>query len=564
VQGTAMEWWGVAIGAMLGAAIGVVFGVPFGVAGGVAFGVAVGVAGGVAWGMQVDVAWGVASGVVSGVAGGIVGGMAGGIAFGLMGGVVFGVMFGVAWGMVVNVALDAASGVALGVALGVGGSRALFYLVEWPLAWLRARSTRAPFAQLERHPALWDELSIWPLPGTARLLQACLETDLERGLCLAARIAANPFQRWAVQRALSDLLANRPDPLGGLYDLARQSALDGYLLTPVNKYQFRDWPAARDVLLGEIGQSFADVTGRHSATSERVVWQITCRWRRMETTPLAGFSAMLHGLFRDEARLESQPAHEIKLAARFAPAYEAVRPLPHGDQVANSFAAIASFLDTRNLETLATAHQELDWLDALTQARLRPAVVEVLKALGDVSREVAAFQRATNTGQQAAALNRAAGALNELAEYVGKEVLRPERALLARVVELWAAIVSAEQGALGEAALRGMTPAARRAEGVVERASTVWQRPTMPFDNPYVAGDPVYPPLLVGRVDVFNRIGEVWSAKANPDSIILYGHRRMGNSSILRNLDQVAPPGSLIVYADMAGQTSFVASTADL
>jgi hypothetical protein len=38
----------------------------------------------------------------------------------------------------------------------------------------------------------------------------------------------------------------------------------------------------------------------------------------------------------------------------------------------------------------------------------------------------------------------------------------------------------------------------------------------------------------------------------------------MGKSSILRNLDQVAPQGSVVVYADMAGETSFVSSTADL
>ena len=49
-----------------------------------------------------------------------------------------------------------------------------------------------------------------------------------------------------------------------------------------------------------------------------------------------------------------------------------------------------------------------------------------------------------------------------------------------------------------------------------------------------------------------------------PDSIIVYGHRRMGKSSILRNLDQAAPPGSVIAYVDMQGETAFVESTADL
>lgn len=184
--------------------------------------------------------------------------------------------------------------------------------------------------------------------------------------------------------------------------------------------------------------------------------------------------------------------------------------------------------------------------------------------MGDVSTEVAASKRATSAGRKSAALNRAAGALNELAGYVEKEVLPPERVLLKRVVEHWQSIVAEAQGKLGEAALREMTPAMRRADGIVDRVSTIWQRPARPLDNPYVVGNPVSPPLFVGRNDVFNRIGEVWSAKTVPDSIIVYGHRRMGKSSILRNLDQAAPPGSVIAYVDMQGETAFVESTADL
>jgi hypothetical protein len=191
-------------------------------------------------------------------------------------------------------------------------------------------------------------------------------------------------------------------------------------------------------------------------------------------------------------------------------------------------------------------------------------VIETLKALGDVSREVSVYQRATSTGLKSAALNRASGALGELSGYVQKEVQPPERVLLGRVVALWQSIIAAEQGRLGELALHEMAPTARRAAGIVERTSAAWQRPSRPFDNPYIVGDPVYPPLLVGRKDVFDRIGEVWTAKKNPDSIILYGHRRMGKSTILRNLDQVAPQGSIVVYSDMGGETSFVEPTGDL
>jgi hypothetical protein len=284
----------------------------------------------------------------------------------------------------------------------------------------------------------------------------------------------------------------------------------------------------------------------------------------MQPAPLSQFCFLLYELFHKEADLETTDPQEIMLRERFESTYEGVSHMKHGVEVAGSFAAIAAFLEIRAVDVLATARGHLAWTDELLDPPLRPEVVEALKALGDVSQEVFAFVRATNTGQKSAALNRAAGELNELAGYVRGKVLAPERVLLDRTVELWKSIVAAEQGRLGEAALQEMAPAARRAAGILERTSSAWQRPARPFDNPYIVGDPVYPPLLVGRKDVFDRIDEVWSAKKNPDSIIIYGHRRMGKSSILRNLDQVAPPGSVVVYADMAGETSFVATTADL
>jgi len=453
--------------------------------------------------------------------------------------------------------------VAFVVAVIAGAIRLWVYPIEWLSAWFRSRSRRDPFSSLTNHPAVWDELAVWPLPGTARLLHACLAADLDRGVRLAVQVAMNPFQRWTVQRALSDSLVERSDPLAALYRLARLPALDEYLVPPSRRLQFQNFASARLVLLGEIGQQFVAASSEATENSESLVWRLTRYWRRMEPTPLSSFSAMLYELFRDEEDLGKTDAHEIRLATRFAPAYEGIRQFKHGSEVADSFTAIAYLLDIRTTEALTTAHQGLRWTDALTKPPLRPKVVEALKALGDVSHEVAVFERATSTGQKSAALNRAAGALNELTGYV-QEVPAPERVLLDRVLQLWQSIVNAEQGRLGEAALREMAPAARRAAGVAERTSDAWQRPARPFDNPYIVGDPVYPPLLVGRKDVFDRISEVWVAKENPDSIILYGHRRMGKSSILRNLAQVAPQGSAVAYADMAGETSFVESTADL
>jgi hypothetical protein len=587
-QSVALDWRGVVLGVVggflfaavlvvtssvaFGVASGPVFGVPFGVAFGVAFGVVFAAASGMGFGLTGGAAFGAASGVAFGmalgvalvIAVGVTSGMASGIALTAVlivaVGAAFGVAFAVAGGQAVAVAFIV-SVVVVGVA---GGSRLVLYPLEWFLAQLHARAVRTPFESMARHPALKDELTMGPLPGTRRLLCACLAEDFDQGMRLALQVAASPFQRWAAQRALSEFIAGRPDALKVAYDLAYLPMLDEYLVPPSRHLQFRRFPQARLVLIGEVGQQYVAASSIASDNSEYLVWRLTRRWRLMEPTALSRFCAMLYELFHNEAELETADPHKILLAKRFESAYEDVRQFQHGDEVASSFATLASFLAAGTVEALASAHQRLDWVDGLAEPPLRPAVVEALKALGDVSREVAAFSRATNTGRKSAALNRAAGGLNELAGYVREQVLPPERVLLDRVLVLWTSIIADEQGRLGEAALQEMAPAARRAAGIVERTSTAWERPARPFDNPYIVGDPVYPPLLVGRRDVFDRIGEVWSAKKNPDSIIIYGHRRMGKSSILRNLDQVAPPGSVVVYADMAGETSFVGSTADL
>ncbi|HSR32801.1 MAG TPA: hypothetical protein VLY63_19740 [Anaerolineae bacterium] len=587
-QGFPLDWLGVALGVAgglllaavlviagsvaFGVASGPVFGVPFGVAFGVAFcvvfalasGLGFGLTGGAAFGTASGVAFGIALGVALVMAVGVTSGMASGIALTAVlvvaVGAAFGVAFAVAGGRAVVVAL-VVTVVVVGIA---GGSRLVLYPLEWILARWHARSPLDPFRSLARHPALRDELTMGPLPGTRRLLRACLADDFNRGLRLALLVAASPFQRWAAQRALSEFMAGRPDALKVVYQLAHLPMLDEYLVPPSRHLQFQNFPPARLVLIGEVGQEYVAASSIASDNSEYLVWRLTRRWRLLKPTPLSKFCALLYELFRNEAVLETTDAHEIGLARRFESAYEGIRQLQHGDEVAGSFAALASFLEAATVDDLVTAHRHLVWVDQLVEPLLRPAVVEALKALGDVSQEVAAFARATNTGLKSAALNRAAGGLNELAGYVREQVLPPERVPLARVIALWKSVIAGEQGRLGEAALQEMAPAVRRAAGIADRTSTAWERPARPFDNPYIVGDPVYPPLLVGRKDVFDRIGEVWSAKRNPDSIIVYGHRRMGKSTILRNLDQVAPQGSVVVYSDMAGETSFVGSTADL
>ena len=579
--GIAADWKGVAFGPLAGLIFGLLFIIVGGLAFGAAFGAMFGSTLGVVFGGTFGLTFGLVYGLTSGAWFGLAGALAFGVAFGIAFIMAFGMTFGLAGGVGFIVALVTVLALAFGVALvlaggqavllalmvtgivtlAAGASRLLPNILQWWQALLLCHSHKSPCLSLSRHPALWDEYIVWPLPGTYQLLRACLESDLDSGLRLASLVAVNPFQRWAVQRACSDFLEGQKGRLAVIYRLAHSPALGHYLTIPTRGVQFQTFPSARLVLLGEIGQQCVAASSETTESTEYLIWRATRRRRRTMRTPFSQFCALLYALLRDEARQERAG---IDLAKRFGPAYEGVRPFRHGVEVAESFGTIDCLLGVDSVEALAAAHQRLGWIDNLAGPLLRPAVIEALKALGDVSREVSVYLQATSTGLKSAALNRATGALGELSGYIQKDVQPPEGGLVGQVVSLWQSIVAAEQGRLGEAALQEMTPTARRAAGIVERTSSVWQRPARPFDNPYIVGDPVYPPLLVGRKDLFDRIGEVWTAKKNPDSIILYGHRRMGKSSILRNLDQVAPRGSLVVYADMAGETSFVESTADL
>ncbi len=579
---------GVAGGMMLGVAGGVVVGagssVASGVASGVAFSMTLGVAGGVTLGVRDGVASGnmlsmtfaVVVGVTCGVIFNVFSSEAFGVAFGVVGSIAFGIIGGVMWGATViggdkavDVEVFVTAAVVSGVAWLVGASRLLFYPWEllnvlFTLSWQR-RSVLAE--QVRRHPIWWDELAVWPLSGLSHILRYSLDADYQHSFVLAVHMLANPFQRWIAQRALSDWLMAQSDPLKAFQRLTHTAMLNEYVLPPSESAEFRDFPSARVVLLGEIAQlrvDGCDIDGM--SISERWVWQLTRRLRRRQPTPLSRFSSLLYYLIRNEDWITEAEFTEIRSGLRlaeFRAYYKGIGVYPHGDEVANSWASLAALLEAISLDQISAAHEQLAWIPHLEQPYLAPEVIGALAALGDVSRAVGACLQATSLPNKTVALNQAAGGLQELAAYIEKELWPPEKALYLVLIKHWQSLVAAEQGRLGASALQQMSPSERLATGLIDRTSNIWQRPTTPLNNPYIAGDPVMPPLFVGRRDIFTSINETWRAKASPDSIILYGHRRMGKSSILRNLDQAAP-GRVIACVNLQGETSFVASTADL
>jgi len=74
-----------------------------------------------------------------------------------------------------------------------------------------------------------------------------------------------------------------------------------------------------------------------------------------------------------------------------------------------------------------------------------------------------------------------------------------------------------------------------------------------PVANPFVVGNPVKGSLFVGRAEIFSRLQELWGQEAarGVNSVVLFGHRRMGKTSILQNLNQTLGEDTLVANFTM-------------
>lgn len=556
-----------------------------------ALGAALGLALGVAAGACMGVTWGVMAGVICcslmyglpwvGMAAGVVVGDAAamvlfvgllvvlGVGFGGAFEVTFGVALGVATCMAGSVLIGGLVGVTngetggefvvLGLVFGItcvmGTLRLLFYLFEMgPARWHGLN----PGQDALRHPAVADELAVLPWPRMDRQLAALLTRDPTSGLQIARCLLRNPFQRWAVARAYARWLARVEDPLSWFYRTLANPSLAEYVVEPRFKWEFSSLPTARQLWLGEMAGVFVDETGGGHLSMPRLVWTAT-RWLRgRPDSRLVPLARLLLELSSKEPRYWTEVVVEGWL-----PAVAAVRRLPRGTEVALSLEAMVRAARVTDLADIAGWLQLAAGFGGVAEPVLEPMVVDSLAGLVDVATEVSRCVQATAASEQASALSRAVGMLDELAGYV-EAIDLPERVMLVAAVTGWQRVVAEAAGRWGERTLREMTPADRRTQRAADRHATLWRRPALPFPNPYMTGAPVVLPLFVGREDIFGRIREVWGEKAHPDSVILYGHRRMGKSSILRNLAGHAPAGSLLVVVDLKGESALASSAQSL
>ena len=394
-----------------------------------------------------------------------------------------------------------------------------------------------PSLRLKHHPIVWDELIVLPLPGTYQHLEDLLYQNQALGLQLLIQAARNPLHRPLMQRILKKYLSQTDNFLPSLYHFLDAPSNRAYVFSPVDAIDWQRLPTVKQLLLGELSSQWVNCTSESTSYRvERFIYGMTWLQRDHTRTAQTAFYQLLY-----DVRYSPEIQHKRFNLFNYAPVYAAFDRQPGGTEISQSFDAIAKFLSYSHTSQLSQADQLATRLPTTREA-IRPDVIDILGRLKRVARDISTAEKSSNLFIQQGALLRANSALEALNQKVLTEVVSPEFKLLKKIVEQWSRFVT---DAGGEAAQLNHLPSF--------------------IKNPYIIGTPVTGEALIGREDMLKRIAdELFTIPGQCPSIVLYGHRRMGKSSILRNLSAYLPSPNIKVVDFNMQVLGHIANTGEL
>lgn len=382
-------------------------------------------------------------------------------------------------GVVFNIAFGLAFTLAFNIALGpafdmtgVGGV-AFFVATNVGFVWRLPDYVLTCLLQRRDHIYPLSRVTLLPLPGLHRQLLSWLQHNPTVGIANAKELLAYSMQHIPVVQAVNDWLAEI-SPAELLH------AVDALVAEPFN------W----DIVY----------YGSAPLIGPRTPLELKLRLDTPAHAACAGYWYLHRRLYwRDKKAI---------------PAFEQVRHLPNGETLYQSVVAIYSAKDAEDLQAIAAWEQTTHWLTALTEAPLRPRVIATLQRLRAVALEAHVAAESASKLNRTTALGRAVGALTALMDDVEQTCPYPEWPLIKETAQRWREILAKAGGEAGQQAI------------------------TQPVPNPFVVGNPVTGGVFVGREEIFARLEELWGSDAAQvvPSVVLFGHRRMGKSSILQNL----------------------------
>jgi hypothetical protein len=211
---------------------------------------------------------------------------------------------------------------------------------------------------------------------------------------------------------------------------------------------------------------------------------------------------------------------------------------PGGAEIATSYTLFASSLNCRTITDISLSQINCPFPLPEPSTAIRPGIITTQQQFQSIAENIQSALTMTSRVNQLAAYARANDDLQDLEEYITENTLKPEQTILLLIIEHWTEIITPVSGSIAR----------------TEITATV--------ANPYVAGNPVTGDIFVGRIDILRRIEELWMAE-KPPSLVIYGHRRMGKSSILLNLQGKLNKDTILIDFNMQ-RVGLVDNTAEL
>lgn len=178
---------------------------------------------------------------------------------------------------------------------------------------------------------------------------------------------------------------------------------------------------------------------------------------------------------------------------------------------AGELVLFASALLAFEMRQIERARAEISAGQTIIVENLSPESAQVGRKLSTIYNRLLDVAEQPSRREAGAALNRLRAEADQLARRLGE--LDPlARTRLRPLLALFSEIVAREQ----------------------DRVDTVTI--TRRVVSPYSLSRPVSGKLLVGREDIFEKISALWAGKEQRDSLLIYGHKRMGKTSIAKSI----------------------------
>ncbi|QSJ15418.1 ATP-binding protein [Nostoc sp. UHCC 0702] len=356
---------------------------------------------------------------------------------------------------------------------------------------------------LKKNSWLLPRITFLPLPNLAFNLQNWLQQDWEIGLHNTNQLLAYTLQFIPVVQAVTKVLDNTPsEQIIWRVSRLAEAPFDWNLLRVISNsldatLKLEAMESINETLTFKFFRSWQENLKTHLLAYQ-------CSY-----TPARAAAAGFWYLY------EKKP-EKAKVA------FAVVRSLLYGEEMYILAQTLATFYKAKQLAAVATLE-----VPAFPQEPfLRPNVWNALISLRQVVENIQLLERSLSGTAKSLAFSHSLGKLTNILN-TADTLPQAERGLIINIAQTWKDCLLQIAGEVGEISI------------------------TEPVINPYVVGDPVQDTLFVGREDIIAQLKELWVTGNQLQSVVLYGHRRMGKTSILLNATQCLGSGIQLAYVNL-------------